>query len=276
MSYEEEKEIAVLSAELKRRIEAVEPSKRKRVLKGVIMAALGSVPWVGSVLAAAASYKNEETQIETDRFQMEWIAEHEQKWKGLARDIVEIVARLDSFGEEVVERLQSEEYLALVRKAFRVWDAADTDEKRQYVCRLITNAGGTTFRPDDLIRLFLDWLDRYHEAHFTVIREIYRHPGVSRYGIWKNIHGQFPADSSSEADLFRLLIGDLSLGRVIRQHRRVDSQGRFRARKRTRAKSGGLMKSAFDREEPYELTELGKEFVHYVFQEAVPRIGNGS
>jgi hypothetical protein len=33
------------------------------------------------------------------------------------------------------------------------------------------------------------------------------------------------------------------------------------------------MKSAFDNDEPYELTELGKYFVHYTMDEVVPRIG---
>jgi hypothetical protein len=32
------------------------------------------------------------------------------------------------------------------------------------------------------------------------------------------------------------------------------------------------MKSAFDSEEPYELTELGRQFVHYTMQEVVPRV----
>jgi hypothetical protein len=33
-----------------------------------------------------------------------------------------------------------------------------------------------------------------------------------------------------------------------------------------------MLKSAFDDVEPYELTELGREFVHYVFQDVVTRI----
>jgi hypothetical protein len=33
------------------------------------------------------------------------------------------------------------------------------------------------------------------------------------------------------------------------------------------------MKSAFDDKERYELTELGKQFVHYVLSDVVPRIG---
>ena len=34
------------------------------------------------------------------------------------------------------------------------------------------------------------------------------------------------------------------------------------------------MKSAFDDLEQYELTELGKQFVHYTMNEVVTRIGN--
>jgi hypothetical protein len=33
------------------------------------------------------------------------------------------------------------------------------------------------------------------------------------------------------------------------------------------------MKSAFDDVEQYELTELGRHFVHYTMNEVVPRIG---
>ncbi len=32
------------------------------------------------------------------------------------------------------------------------------------------------------------------------------------------------------------------------------------------------MKSAFDDEEEYELTELGKQFVHYVFSDVVQKL----
>jgi hypothetical protein len=39
-----------------------------------------------------------------------------------------------------------------------------------------------------------------------------------------------------------------------------------------RGSSSSTMKSAFDDEEPYVLTELGKKFVHYVFTDIVPKI----
>ena len=43
-----------------------------------------------------------------------------------------------------------------------------------YFVQLITNAAGTRVADDDIVRLFLDWLDTYHEAHLAVVREIYR------------------------------------------------------------------------------------------------------
>jgi hypothetical protein len=35
------------------------------------------------------------------------------------------------------------------------------------------------------------------------------------------------------------------------------------------------MASAFDDDKEYELTELGKQFVHYTMNEIVPKIGGG-
>jgi hypothetical protein len=38
---------------------------------------------------------------------------------------------------------------------------------------------------------------------------------------------------------------------------------------------GGVMESAFEDTKPYVLTELGKQFVHYVMEDVVPQIGGG-
>jgi len=164
-------------------------------------------------------------------------------------------------------------YLSLVRKAFRAWDQADTDQKRTYIKRLIANAGASKLCPDELIRLFLDWLSLYHEAHFMVIREIYKNIGVTRADIWQSIHGDFPREDSAEADLFKLLIRDLSMGSVVRQHRETNYHGEFIKKTPARRSGSSTMKSAFDDGEQYELTELGKQFVHYVFTDVVRKIG---
>jgi len=78
-----------------------------------------------------------------------------------------------------------------------------------------------------VIRLFIGWLDMYHEAHFMVVREIFRHPGITRYDIWDQIFGELPREDSAEADLYRLLIRDLSTGGVIRQSRATNASGQF-------------------------------------------------
>ena len=83
-----------------------------------------------------------------------------------------------------------------------------------------------------------------------------------------------PREDSAQADVYRLLIRDLSTGGVIRQHRETDASGQF-IKKSTRGRSRSssrVMTSAFDDTEPYELTELGSQFVHYTMNEVTPRI----
>lgn len=249
-------------------------SKKHRLFSKVISAALGSVPWVGGFISTFNAFKDEQENIKNNELYQQWLQEHTKKMELLGQTILSVLQRLDEFPDNINERLESENYLDLVRKSFRSWDNADTDEKRQLIRKLLTNAGADTLVPDDLVRLFLDWINKYHEIHFKVIKVIYKKPAVTRYGIWKEIHGQIPREDSAEADLFRLMIYDLSTGRVIRQHRPTDYSGRFLKKTPTKSNSSSnIMKSAFDNEEPYELTELGKYFVHYTMDEVVPRIG---
>jgi len=242
-----------------------------------VIAALGSIPWVGGVLAAAAALNAEKDQEKINELQRLWLEEHKEKLKELGRSFIEIFGRLDNFGEAVQTRIQSQEYLALVKKSFRAWDEADTDDKKEKIKKLITNAGAITLCPDDLIRLFLNWIEQYHEAHFMVIKEIYKNPGTTRGKIWDAIHGQRAREDSSEADLYRYLIRDLSTGGVIRQARETDAYGRF-MKKETRGQShenpSRVMESAFEETKPYVLTELGKQFVHYVMEDVVPQTGS--
>lgn len=249
-------------------------SKKQRLFSKVISAALGSVPWVGGFISTYSAYKDEKENIKNNELYQQWIQEHSRKMELLGQTILSVLQRLEEFPDNINERLESENYLDLVRKSFRSWDSADTDEKRQLIRKLLTNAGADTLVPDDLVRLFLDWINQYHEIHFKVIKVIYKKTGVTRYGIWKDIHGEIPREDSAEADLFRLMIHDLSTGRVIRQHRPVDYSGRFLKKVSSKSNSSSnIMKSAFDNEEPYELTELGKYFVHYTMDDVVPRLG---
>lgn len=259
---------------IKEELSLVAPTTKKRALEKFGLAALGSIPWVGGFISAAASMKTEEGTLKTDSLQTRWLEEHDKKMQILGETLTEISVSFETLGEAVDERIQSEEYLDLVRKSFRTWDAADTAEKRKYIANLISNASSTRICSDDVVRLFIDWLAGYHESHFAVIREIYKTPGVTRYAIWTAINGVVPREDSAEADLYKLLIRDLSTGGVIRQARNTTHDGQFLKRKPSSKITGSrTTESAFENSKPYVLTELGKQFVHYTMNEVVTRIG---
>jgi hypothetical protein len=267
---------------IKADLSTAESSRRRRIFEAIAIAAVGSIPWVGGVIAAASEaahkIKTGEETAEKDSLLQEWLQEHQQRLLALHATLLEMARRLEGFGEAMEERITSEDYLTLVRKTFREWDKADTEEKRRLLVNLITNAAGKRLVSDDIVRLFLDWIDSYHESHFAVIREIYKKGDTppTRYDIWVAVYGEpVPRDDSGEADLFRMLIRDLSTGGVIRQPRDTDYQGRFLKRRMggPRRPSSSTMETAFEDTKQYVLTELGSRFVHYTMTELVKQIG---
>ena len=266
----------VIVAQLRQELAKAEPSRRRRIIEKFVLAALGSIPWIGGFLSAAYDYKAEEDTLKQDSLQTQWLEEHQDKIVALRETLAEIEKRFEALGAGIEERVQSPEYLALVRKSFRAWDEADTTEKKRYITNLVTNAAGTRVCSDDVVRLFIDWIELYHEAHFAVIREIYAYPGSNRFDIWSAIYGDTPREDSAEADLYRLLIRDLTTGGVIRQERDVNRLGQFmRKRPQQRTPRGAApttTESAFEGTKPYVLTELGKQFVHYTMNEVVTRL----
>jgi hypothetical protein len=243
-----------------------ETTRGKRIIEKFLLAVLGSIPWVGGFLSAAASYKSEEETIRRDSLRTQWLEEHQKK----------IITLRDTL-QEIQQRC--EEYLALVRKAFRIWDETDTQEKRRYIANIVTNAAGTRVCSDDVVRLFLDWLELYHEVHFAVIREIFKNPGATRFDIWSDLYGEIPRENSAEADLFKLMIRDLSTGGVVRQARDVNELGQFvknRPQRTRRGSAATTIESAFEDTKPYILTEIGKQFVHYTMNEVVARLDDSN
>jgi len=252
------------------------PKTKGRIIEKVILAALGSIPWVGALLSTVATFKTDEGAIKTNVLQTKWLEEHEVKLEKLMLTLAEIDERFVSIGEQIEERINSEEYLALVRKSFKVWDDSDTDEKRKYISSLLSNSAGTKLCSDDVIRLFIDWIKIYHELHFAVIRSIYNTPGITRYEIWLELRDEnLPREDSPEADLYKYIFRELSTGGVIRQARNTTEDGRFlKARVIKRSPRGviGTMESAFEGTKQYVLTELGKQFVHYTMTDVTKRI----
>jgi len=263
---------------LRAEIDKAEPSRRSRILEKFFLAALSSIPWVGGVLSAAEGFRTDEGNVRMNRLQTQWLEEHQRKIGALAKTLQEIGNRLADLGSEIEERIQSEEYLALVRKAFRIWDESDTEEKRKLLANVLTNGAGTKLCSDDIIRIFLDWIRMYNEVHFAVMKEVYKNPGSTRYDIWVSLYGEnTPREDSSQADLFRYLIRELNTGGVIRQPRETNAAGQFMRKRPQRRPSGHApttMESTFEDSKPYVLTELGKEFVHYTMNEVVKRISD--
>jgi hypothetical protein len=251
---------------------------RKHKFVRFLVSALSSIPWIGGVIAASASLSAEIEQGKVNEIHRLWLAEHQQKTRELVGALKDIFARLENFGEEINERLESPEYLNLVKRCFRSWDEADTQDKKQMLKKLITNAGAIKLCDDDLVRLFIAWIDQYHETHFLVIKQIYKNPGITRARIWDNIHGTRSREDSAEADLFRYLIRDLSTGGVVRQERETDALGNFYKRETGghRGQPSRVMESSFEDSKPYALTALGKQFVHYVMEDLAPQIGGKS
>ncbi len=235
----------------------------------------GAIPFVGGLLSAGASYWSESEQEDVVRVLQQWIQMLEDELREKGKTIAEVVARLDMQDHAIQQRIESEEYQALLKKVFRNWASVDTEYKRQRVRNVLANAAAAHTSSDDVVRLFLDWINLYSDFHFQVIGEIYRQPGVTRGEIWSNLGRPAVREDSADADLFKLLVRDLSTGGVIRQHRPTDYHGNFlrqQPKRTNRGQASSVAKSAFDRADPYELTELGKQFVHYAMTELTAKI----
>lgn len=237
-----------------------------------ILSALSGINPAAGLLGAGAGAWSENEQKRFNNLVASWMKLQTDEIKEIGKTLAEVMIRIDNSDEDVRKRIESPEYLKLVKKAFRDWSAAESEEKRILIRNLLTNAAAKEkICGDDVLSMFLEWVDRYSEGHFRIIREIYKKPGITRHEIWQNLNGNTVREDSAEADLFRLLIHELNVGRVVRQHRETDYQGNF-LRNRTRRPQGNIMSSAFDDEKEYELTKLGEWFVHYTMNEIVPKI----
>jgi len=250
-------------------MEDQEPPKSGKVAKisrGALQIAGGAIPIGGGVLSAIAGAWSESEQEKVNRFIKHWIQMLKDEFREKEQTIIEIMSRLDLQDEEISERVESKEFQSLVRKTFREWSGAESEEKRKYIRNILSNAAATKVTSDDVIRLFIDWINKYSELHFQVIAAIYNSNGITRGQIWKKIGKGAVREDSADADLYKLLFRDLSTGGIIRQHRETDRFGNF-VPKETHSRSKGSgpkpLVSAFDNEEGYELTALGQQFVHY-------------
>ncbi|MBL7105842.1 MAG: hypothetical protein ISS18_16075 [Bacteroidales bacterium] len=244
-----------------------ESTKGKKIAKGALQVAGGAIPFAGGLLSAVAGAWSEKEQEEVNKFFEYWIKMIQDEIKEKEVTMIEILARLDMHDKKIKERVKSKEYQSLVKKTFREWSGAESDEKRKLIRNILANAAATDLSSDDVIKLFIDWINDYSDLHFQVIGAIYNSNGITRGAIWTKIGKSNVREDSADADLYKLLFRDLSTGGIVRQHRETDYFGNFipktPAQRRPKGSGTKPMTSAFDTTESYELTELGKQFVHY-------------
>jgi hypothetical protein len=256
-------------------IEMPEAAKGAMIARGALNAFSGAIPLAGGFLSAIAGVWGEKEQERVNRFFEHWVKMLAEEVREKEKTIIEIMSRLDMHDEEISKRIESSEYQSLLRKAFRDWAGAESEEKRVLVRNLLVNAAASKLTSDDVVKLFLKWIKDYSEFHFEVVGAIYNNAGITRGVVWRKLRHAPVREDSPEADLFRLLFRDLSTGGIIRQHRETDYAGNFLAKRRAPPAPKGttkMMKSAFDDEEQYELTALGQQFVHYAMTNLPPKI----
>jgi hypothetical protein len=256
-------------------LEMPEAGKGAMIARGALNTISGAIPFAGGFLSAVAGVWGEKEQERVNRFFEHWLRMLAEEMKEKQQTIIEIMSRLDMHDEEISKRVESAEYQSLLRKAFRDWAGAESEQKRVVGRNLLVNAAASKLTSDDVVKLFLKWIKDYSEFHFEVIGAIYNNAGITRGEVWRRLRRGPAREDSAEADLFRLLFRDLSPGGIIRQHRETDYAGNFLAKRRGPSAPKGaakVMKSAFDDEEQYELTGLGEQFVHYAMTNLPPKI----
>lgn len=254
--------------------ELPESSNSSKIVRGALQVG-GGVPIVGGVFSAIAGAWSDKEQEKVNRFFEHWVKMLQDELKEKEETIIEIMGRLDLQDEAISKRVESKEYQSLVKKTFREWSCAESEDKRGYIRNILSNAASCDLSSDDVVRMFIDWISQYSEMHFQVMGAIYNSDGITRGAIWTKISRGVVREDSADADLYKLLFRDLSTGGVIRQHRERDYHGNFIPKSTQRRPKGSVPKppvSAFDNSEGYELTALGQQFIHYAMTDLPMKI----
>lgn len=119
-------------------------STAKQLARAGLQAFGGAIPGIGGMLSAAAAYWSEQEQQHINRVFEQWFQMLEEELREKGQTIIGIMARLDMKDRRTRERIESPEYRALMKKAFRNWQNVDTESKRQKVRNLLSNAAAST------------------------------------------------------------------------------------------------------------------------------------
>ena len=182
MSEDDEKDD--IKKELEKAIESGAGPKAARFALAVLG---GLIPFAGGAIGGAAGAWSESESGYFKKILAKWLKLQEDEINEIGLTLYEVMIRLDHTDDRIRERIESAEYLTLVKKCFRDWSAAESEEKRILIRNLLANAASASITTDDIIRLFIEWIGKYSEAHFAVIREIFLNEGITRHQEWRKL-----------------------------------------------------------------------------------------
>ena len=99
----------------------------------------GMIPVVGGAFGAAASAWSERAQEKFNKVFAAWLKLQEEEIREIGVTLAEVMIRLDPNDPQVEGRIQSPGYLSLVKKCFRDWSAAESEEKRLLIRVFVSN-----------------------------------------------------------------------------------------------------------------------------------------
>src|ERR1700732_3267090 len=141
-------------------------SKGAGVPRIILNAASGAIPFAGGILSAAASAWSERDQQRVNEFLHHMIEMLQAEMLEKEQTIREVTARSDMNDEKVSERIKSPEYQALLRKAFRDWAGAESEQKRIYIRNILSNAAAETIASVDVVQRLVYCFNNYWGLHF--------------------------------------------------------------------------------------------------------------
>ena len=153
----------------------------------------------GGFIAAGMSIQNDQSQMETNQLHAACIKEVADTTAELKTTIAQILDSIKASDEEFAAKVEDPNYVALVRKAFTGWSRGQTQEKREIIRRLLSRAADMPNPDYSMFSLFFDWVSRYNELHFLLIRSLKEQGKATKFQIWKGMGGLRVRDDSADA-----------------------------------------------------------------------------
>jgi hypothetical protein len=222
-------------------------------------------------IGAAAAFWSEAGQQKDNELFAGCIQEMQGTMNELQSTVARIIVSINTSEDQFADRVEDPRYQSLIRKAFAGWSRGESEEKREMIRRLLSHAAEMPDPDYNLFNLFFDWLRRYNELHFRLIRSLKEQGTATKLQIWEGMGGTRVRDDSAEADVFGCLFMDLNFGHVVRKVGGRDSAGR-RVRAAPVKRNSPYLKSVLDNNDLQQHTAVGELFIHYAMDELIDKL----